>query len=167
MKYFKINIIILLYILSSLTFSNQASSQNEIYCNDRFNFCLQFPSDILSESISSTNGDGMTLTSENGNLIVKVSGIYNPLNNSMEEELMLFKQYLANEKPGFSIYSSQLEPDQFSISAASAKEACFYKTVSAGTYLINLSILTKDLTLKQSKEAIENIEKELIFLVYP
>ena len=167
MKYLNLNIIALFYFLTSLTFTNSAFSQNEIYCNDRFNFCLQYPSDVLSESISSTNGDGVTLQSTNGKLIVKVSGIYNPLNNSIEEELMLFKQYLANQKPGFSIYTSHLEVDQFSILAASQKEACFYKTVSAGNHMLNLSIMTKGLLLEQSKEAIENIEKDLIFLVYP
>ncbi len=167
MKYFNLNIIALFYFLTSLIFTNSTVSQNGIYCNDRFDFCLQYPSDVLSESVSSTNGDGVTLQSTSGKLIVKISGIYDPLNNNIEEELMLFKQYLAIQKPGFSIYTSQLESDQFSVLVTSQKEACFYKTISTGNYMLNLSIITKNLSFEQSKEAIENIEKDLIFLVYP
>ena len=150
-----------------LTFPTEVMAQKEVYCNDRFSFCLQYPSTVLSQSAASANGDGVVLYTDNEQLMVNVSGIHNLLNTSIEDEYNLFLEHLKNEKPLFEIYSSNLEKDQFTILAASQDEASFYKTVATGEYFISLSIFTKDLTVEQSKTAIDNIENQLIFLVYP
>ena len=44
------------------------------YCNPRFDFCVEYPSNVLSNVILSDNADGVILTTEPADVNVVVSG---------------------------------------------------------------------------------------------
>lgn len=144
-----------------------AQAQDNVYCNNRYNFCLQYPLDILTEKLFSTNDDGVELHSADEKMIVTVSGSHNVLNSAIQEEFDIFKTYLENNKPEFNIFSSNVEKDQFVLYASNENEVYYQKTFSTGLNLVHLTIISKMDSFEESKMAIEKIEKNLIFLVHP
>ncbi len=167
MKYLNQNIIAFFIWVISVLNPVFTQSQNEVYCNNRFNFCMQYPTEIFTQKILPENNDGIELHSADGTLVVKVSGVHNALESTIQEEFELFEQYLKNVGQGFVIISSKIEPEQFIAYAVSGKEVIYQKTVLTGPYLIYLTISSKRTTQEQSKKAIEEIEKELTFLQQP
>ena len=55
------------------------------YYNQRFDFCIDYPSNFLAPTGESENNDGNTFTNANGSSEMRVSGIYNALEESIEE----------------------------------------------------------------------------------
>lgn len=55
------------------------------YCNDRFEFCMAYPSDILTPIWSGDNSDGKVFASEDNNIHVWVYGTHS-LNWTIENE---------------------------------------------------------------------------------
>ncbi len=51
--------------------------QDTSYCNTRFNFCINYPSDLLPTSLSSANDDGIILKNTTNKAVVIVNGSYN------------------------------------------------------------------------------------------
>ena len=142
-------------------------SQEEVYCNNRFNFCMRYSSEMFGQKVLSENGDGLELHSVDGNVILKVSGIYNVLSSTIDEEFELFKEYLKRQEKEFKIFSSVIDSDQFVVYASSGDAIYYQKTTIFGTHLVSISILSKMPTLEQSKRAIEVISSDLVFFVYP
>lgn len=60
-------------------------SGTERYCNERFEFCVEYPNSIFTETLYSDNGDGVILTTEKDQLQMTISGMYNPEDRSTEE----------------------------------------------------------------------------------
>jgi hypothetical protein len=57
----------------------------ETYHNQRFDFCIDYPSNFLTPTGESENKDGNTFANANGSSEMRVSGIYNALEESIEE----------------------------------------------------------------------------------
>lgn len=55
------------------------------YHNERFDFCIDYPSNFLSPQGESENHDGNTFANANGSSEMRVSGIYNALDETIEE----------------------------------------------------------------------------------
>ena len=55
------------------------------YCNARFDFCIQYPSTLLTEKTMSDNDDGIRLTSKDGKVCAEASGAYNVGNWSLTD----------------------------------------------------------------------------------
>lgn len=60
-------------------------SGTERYCNERFEFCVEYPNGIFTETLYSDNGDGVILTTKNDQLQMTISGMHNPEDRSTEE----------------------------------------------------------------------------------
>ena len=54
---------------------NESEKIDAEYCNTRFDFCLKYPSGILSNQQKSDNGDGIIFTNETETMMVNVSGV--------------------------------------------------------------------------------------------
>ncbi|MFK7784628.1 MAG: hypothetical protein AB8B56_05925 [Crocinitomicaceae bacterium] len=55
------------------------------YRNERFDFCVDYPSNFLTPQGESENHDGNTFANANGSSEMRVSGIYNALDETIEE----------------------------------------------------------------------------------
>ena len=79
-KYFKL---FLYATLLFFTYSVDAQSGNDQieYCNDRFDFCLKYPSQVFIQKNISTNEDGLVLRSHDDDLRLRVYGYHNILDN--------------------------------------------------------------------------------------
>ncbi|GJM32223.1 MAG: hypothetical protein DHS20C18_12240 [Saprospiraceae bacterium] len=67
--------------LPSLTHDNAT----EEYCNKRFNYCLQYPSDYFLKMEKSDNGDGITLKTPDEAIDLQVTGSYNVMDWSIKD----------------------------------------------------------------------------------
>jgi len=47
------------------------------YCNARFDFCVQYPANLLSEQYKATNGDGAKWSNEDQSIQLSVAGSHN------------------------------------------------------------------------------------------
>jgi hypothetical protein len=85
-KYFKL---FLYATLLFFTYSVDAQSGNDQieYCNDRFDFCLKYPSQVFIQKNISTNEDGLVLRSHDDDLRLRVYGYHNILDNDASSEL--------------------------------------------------------------------------------
>ena len=57
----------------------------ETYHNQRFDFCIDYPSNFLTPTGESENHDGNTFANANGSSEMRASGIYNALDETVEE----------------------------------------------------------------------------------
>lgn len=55
------------------------------YHNQRFNFCVEYPSNFLTPQGESENHDGNTFSNANGSSEMRASGIYNALDETVAE----------------------------------------------------------------------------------
>ena len=87
-----INLSILCILPFAISFSSYdqepspaAAREDGKYCNARFDFCVQYPSLLLTEKKVSDNDDGIRLTSTDGKVCAEVSGAYNVGNWSLTD----------------------------------------------------------------------------------
>lgn len=57
----------------------------DFYHNQRFDFCLEYPSNFLTSKGESENHDGNTFVNANGSSEMRASGIYNALDETVAE----------------------------------------------------------------------------------
>ncbi len=77
-----------------LVFSSLGAQASKTYCNNRFGFCLDYPAGLNVADEGPINGDGITLTAENG-VRISVSGSYNLLDWTPEAVHEFTKEDLA------------------------------------------------------------------------
>ncbi|PHN03604.1 hypothetical protein [Flavilitoribacter nigricans] len=58
--------------------------EQEEYCNERFEFCVTYPSGYFSEKVYSDNGDGVTMYAQEGVIEADIIGAYNVMDWSVE-----------------------------------------------------------------------------------
>ncbi|RMF25861.1 MAG: hypothetical protein D6765_09820 [Bacteroidetes bacterium] len=73
------------------------------YCNERFRFCLEFPTEEFPYSLLADNGDGVTLLNPALDYDLKVVGSYNVLDWSVEELLAFHLEGFAERNPSYEI----------------------------------------------------------------
>lgn len=86
------------------------------YCNPRFGFCIDYPSD-MTVNPPPENGDGQTFNDSNG-FVLTVSGINNVINDTIETEMKSQSENLEKityqaKGDNWFILSGQKGPDVF------------------------------------------------------
>lgn len=64
------------------------------YCNPRYDFCLEYPETVFTEKHSSSNDDGLLLMSSDRDVRMRVSGYYNIMGWSAQDEMEEYKAAL-------------------------------------------------------------------------
>lgn len=59
--------------------------ETEEYCNERFAFCVTYPSGYFSEKVYADNGDGVTMYAQDGTIEADIMGAYNVMNWTVED----------------------------------------------------------------------------------
>ncbi len=65
--------------------ADQQLSDWKLYHNERFDFCVSYPSNFLTAKGESENHDGNTFANANGSSEMRASGIYNALSETIGE----------------------------------------------------------------------------------
>ena len=81
----------------------------ETYTNSRFDFSIDYPSDILVNKSFPTNGDGVWLTNKSKTVTLTPSGSYMTVSENIEEAYKLQNQWKNEDKNIELIYKAQKE----------------------------------------------------------
>jgi DNA polymerase elongation subunit (family B) len=82
---FFFNLILAILPLMGMSDIRSAPLEVEEYCNERFEFCVTYPSAYFSEKQYADNGDGITMYAQEGAVEVDIIGAYNVMEWSVED----------------------------------------------------------------------------------
>lgn len=162
MKYIKS--ILAISIFSFLTL-NFASAQTEMakYCNNRFDFCIEYPADIFTEKMLSANGDGVELTNADGNAYLLASGANNVIKTSVEAEYKNFMNYIVHTEGQVKEIDSQRVGNMLEISVQTGNRYIFYRSYIFEEVLVAMMIKT-DMPEQNASLAAFNYLKDAVKL---
>ncbi len=100
----------------------------ETYCNYRFDFCVEYPAELLPLKEKSANNDGIKMWSKDGNLKVSISGYHNVFNSSLKEEYELFIAAIEDIEGPIDKRKVVLVDDQFEVTLEVGQKKIFHKT---------------------------------------
>lgn len=107
------------------------------YCNERFQFCLDYPKNIFTQEIISPNDDGLQLHSEKG-LDLRVFGYYNTLKGHLEAEHQEMVQALIGEMVRVNSTTTQHQHDYFETILVGSREEVLLQTFERGNSIVSL-----------------------------
>jgi hypothetical protein len=93
MKIMRILSFLLLTVIA-MSFGQYSYAQNsgETYCNNRFGFCITYPSSIQADKSGATNGDGLILKHNTAPVTVNISGSHNVMDWTPEKIFTFTKE---------------------------------------------------------------------------
>jgi hypothetical protein len=95
------------------------------YHNQRFDFCVDYPSNFLNPTGESENHDGNTFANANGSSEMRASGIYNALDETIAEA---FERATENDKyyDDEKKITYKLQKDNWFVASGTYYESIFY-----------------------------------------
>lgn len=144
---------------SDETQAEQKSLMWEDYFNGRFEFCVDYPSNFLSPQGESENNDGNVFTTANGTGEMRVSGMYNVLDESIAEA---FKSASAKNQyydADHQITYKAQKGDWFVISGKYFESIFYVKTKLKGDTFYTISFEYHPSEKKQFEEIIKRTTK--------
>ena len=156
---------IIIFVLGLLSaqhvFSQQMNISYKTYCNDRFNYCINYPDKLLIPQKEAQNGDGRVFKYKKGKETLVVYGTHNTY---FSDELQLsFKQIYERElreykkQPHIKVTYSQFNESYYIISGIDHGKIFYQKTFIPGDFAY--AILTYD----TSEKAVYDKVAEVIF----
>lgn len=144
-----VNMILLLAL--PLQFSNNPVEQNptqDAYCNERFQFCSQFPNETFPTQLDYLGGSGLLLRTENDLATVIIAG-YDDFKGTTTREIHE-KEVAKLSAPGERsvLISSLFGEDFYECFFIIGRRSFYHKTYLFDDYLVRLSIET---TINQPK----------------
>ncbi len=95
---FFLNLIFAVLPLVGINSISTVPMETEEYCNERFTFCVTYPSGYFSEKVYADNGDGVTMYAQEGVVEVDIMGAYNVMDWTVEGIVNNYFQTI-KEKP--------------------------------------------------------------------
>ena len=159
-------ILVPVFLVFSQGIQAQISNVYEEYCNDRFDFCLKYPSDVFLQKNISTNEDGLVLRSADDDLRLRVYGYHNVLNNDASTELDNYIDMVRMGHEGKAIFRLEEERSDKNAFAVIRVGRLFYfvRTVYKGEDMIGLTLeinRKKDSDIETAKRLTEQMIKEI------
>lgn len=124
-----------LLLIFTLVFWTQlavAADAYEIYHNDRFDYSIAYPKDILFPQGESDNGDGQKFLSKDAGASLIVYGSNNALNQSLEEVYREESRGGTAENPKKVVTYKVLKDNWFVVSGFNNGRIFYQKTIFAG-----------------------------------
>lgn len=98
------------------------------YCNNRFEYCVSYPESLFDKRQKTTNNDGRTWTSEDGDIRLTVYGTHS-LDWTLKEEYHRWREILrANSNEDLNLKTSILHDNYFELIGISNGENYYQKT---------------------------------------
>ncbi|MFK7808208.1 MAG: hypothetical protein AB8F74_10450 [Saprospiraceae bacterium] len=152
--------LIVLFILPFIMPKSEETISTETYseyCNVRYDFCVNYPSHILSDKFVSDNDDGVVLSNANNNLTVTVSGspvVSGKSVSDMYDDIVV--KYLEEENGDREIYII-IQEDYFETSFIRGDQMYYQKLKREGGDDIMLEIVGP----KGSKYSINDLKEKI------
>ncbi len=127
-----------LLLIFTLVFWTQlavATDTYEIYHNDRFDYSIAYPKDVLFPQGESDNGDGQKFLSKDAEASLIVYGSNNALNQSLEEVYREESRGGTAENPKKVVTYKVQEDNWFVVSGYNAGRIFYQKTIFADDVL--------------------------------
>jgi len=107
----------------------QASTvEYQPYQNDRFNYSVQYPGNLLTPQKEPTNGDGQTFQSPEGKIVMQVYGRHNVLSKSLAERYQQVLQNRSDAGPNATITGQSISDNCFVVSGYRGNWVFYQKT---------------------------------------
>ncbi len=150
-------------ILAAFTAGPATLSKNtsEEYCNKRFSFCVQYPSDYFTKIEKSDNGDGVMMHTTDGAVDLQVTGSYNVMDWSIKD---IYYHTFDSEVRGD--MNTQVIESQFDDTFSQVKLKTGNRLELFRTYLLDNAYVTIDISVPaNAPELLEQLEETVNFSV--
>ncbi|MBK9018179.1 MAG: hypothetical protein IPM82_31315 [Saprospiraceae bacterium] len=124
------SILLVLPLFIGFSSRNTADTSNDHdYCNARFDFCLNYPTAVFTQTVNSDNDDGISLSSADGLLNAQVYGVYNVEDASILNLYQELVDKLAGMNKRVEVVSSDVNITSYEATFRGDKEVQYYRTV--------------------------------------
>ena len=143
------SLVILMFFCLSFAYAQQTKVQYKHYTNVRFDYGVDYPSNLLIAQGEPINGDGQKFISKNKKAKMVVSGIYNINEKALKQ---LYEETIANkEKGNATVTYKVLEKNFFVISGISKGKIFYQKTIEKGDTFNRTLTIFKTLTIEYNE----------------
>ena len=133
------------------------------YCNVRFGFCVEYPDELFTKKDVSENNDGVVLTSADSDVQVRISGYFNVMGSSIQEEYATFLKMKKETYGSVKDVSVQFSGNEFEASMRIGKQKHFARMILVNGNFILLNIETNRRGADDATHTIDVIRDKLIF----
>jgi hypothetical protein len=150
----------ILLLIFTLILSTQwviAADSYETYHNDRFDYSIDYPKDILFPQGESDNGDGQKFLSKDANTSLLVYATHNALDQSLEDAYREQSRGGTAENPKKVVTYKVLKDNWFIVSGYNAGRVFYQKTIVNGD-IFKTFVLEYD---EEKKQLYDPITKRL------
>lgn len=111
-----------------LFFSTMAQSgELASYCNQKFDFCIHYPGSLFERQTNLNNGEGVILTSEDGDIELEILGVSN-VNNWTSKDIYYFHfEDILTMHPSNRLLHSKIEPEFFVVESIINHQRIYYE----------------------------------------
>ena len=113
-----------LILVLAAAMSGYGQSRFSTYNNNRFEFSIEYPSDLLKQAAAPENNDGRTFKSRDGSVEMRAWGQYNALDRTLREE---YNEALSTWGSGVSY--KVLSGSSFTVSGTRGGKIFYQKTL--------------------------------------
>lgn len=130
----------------------------ERFCNGRYNFCVTYPAEVFSVQELSPNNDGVYMTSPDSDVEMRVTGYYNIMGWTLEDEYTEILETIQSEsrdqiksaKPTFSA-------GEMSAIIEMGVLSTYIQIVEQGDHFVSLIIVTNRQGLNRESHRISSL----------
>ena len=158
-----------IFILMTMVFfspSALAQESKASYCNERYDFCLQYPDMVFSQKNESTNDDGIILRSSDNDIRLRVYGYHNVLVNDASAELDSYIEMveLENDKIESILIGEQRKADLSDCYLRQGRRVFYLRTVNKGDDMIGMMLevnRSKKMDYESARELMDSLIEQL------
>ena len=132
--------------------------ETDRYCNVRFNFCIDFPKNIFTQKELSNNGDGAVFSSPNKELVMNISGEFNVLNRTIQEQMESLFNIL--ETPAYDIddHTTIVSADHFISLIDQEDRQVYIRSHKYDDYFVNIIVRINNKEYLEGKNLDDEIQ---------
>ncbi len=137
---------------------NEAELQPHHYCNEKFNFCANYPSSLLPFKATLTQNNGIVLRSDDGFAEVIIAGYRQPTTESTEKAFLTSIQQQVKQNGDLKIISSIFGEDFYECSFIIGLNFSYHKSYYFDDHFVRLEIkvpISNPVMLKSLKAEID------------
>lgn len=135
------------------------AEDNKVYCNARYDFCIEYPEKYFSAAVEADNGDGITLSTFDGDGRVAVFGSFNVMNWSLEDIYYFNFEAAVRENPEVKTVESHLDGDQGDVTMQVGNETRFFRI-----WRLKDTYVTMEIDVDKGREVLlEDLKKSVVF----
>jgi hypothetical protein len=116
------------------------SGELAAYCNNKFDFCIHYPEAIFDEEAELNNGEGVVLTSEQGNIQLEILGVTN-VNNWTTRDIYYHQfEDILTMHPSNRLLYSKIEAEFCVVESIIKHQRRYFEVQMRDDYYITISL---------------------------